>query len=254
MAAARIGGNIWTSNDTGATWVERTSSTVQSWRSIASSADGQKLVATAYAETPPATQANPSPARPQVAIYTSTNAGATWTASTQKFDSAYRVTSSADGVKLAMAERFGSVYTSENSGGTWTQRGLATQAYNAIRSSSDGTTLIAVTPQAAPRAAADGPQGTPDGQVRVSVDSGVTWTTRPNAGTALWRGAAISGDGNWLFAAQNNGLIYRSAVKQTAIGTAGTITGGATNEVTLRYAGNGRFVTTTSTGPAWVTQ
>jgi hypothetical protein len=38
-------GNIWTSTDTGVTWVELTNSGRRNWRGIASSSDGTKLTA-----------------------------------------------------------------------------------------------------------------------------------------------------------------------------------------------------------------
>ena len=38
-------GYIWTSSDSGVTWVQQTSSTAQTWFSITSSSDGVKLVA-----------------------------------------------------------------------------------------------------------------------------------------------------------------------------------------------------------------
>jgi photosystem II stability/assembly factor-like uncharacterized protein len=46
LVAAVIGGYIYTSWDSGATWTQRGSS--QDWQSVASSADGTKLVAVSW--------------------------------------------------------------------------------------------------------------------------------------------------------------------------------------------------------------
>jgi photosystem II stability/assembly factor-like uncharacterized protein len=46
LVAVVIGGYIYTSWDSGATWTQRGSS--QSWQSVASSADGTKLVAVGW--------------------------------------------------------------------------------------------------------------------------------------------------------------------------------------------------------------
>ena len=45
LITADYGGYLYTSTDSGATWVERTDAGVFNWRSVASSDDGTKLVA-----------------------------------------------------------------------------------------------------------------------------------------------------------------------------------------------------------------
>ena len=79
------------------------------WLSVASSADGTKLVAAATFRN----------------IYTSADSGATWTQRTQQ--GLWSVASSADGTKLVAAgidiQSGGAfIYTSSDSGATWTQR------------------------------------------------------------------------------------------------------------------------------------
>ena len=98
LAAAVIGGNIWTSNDSGATWTEDTSiGATKNWREITSSADGTKLAAVVRNGN----------------IWTSSNSGATWTedtsVATKKLWNA--ITSSADGTKLAAAAYNGDIWT-----------------------------------------------------------------------------------------------------------------------------------------------
>jgi photosystem II stability/assembly factor-like uncharacterized protein len=96
-------------------WTPLTSPSAN-WQSIASSADGIKLVA-AVIEGP---------------IYTSTNSGITWTLTSAPTNRWSGVASSADGTRLvAVAEspdplsptprpQFGAIYTSTDSGATWT--------------------------------------------------------------------------------------------------------------------------------------
>ena len=107
--------------------------------------------------------------------------------------------------------------------------------FSSIASSSDGNTLVAVQP---------------DGKIVISTDAGATWAQREQV--RFWRGVAVSADGNQIVAAVNNGRIYRSISNRTTAGTAGSIVGGQTNDVQLRYLGDGLFDATGATGPAFV--
>jgi hypothetical protein len=215
-------------------WTARTPS--RNWRSIASSADGSKLVAAVYND---ALDAQPP-------IYLSSDFGVTWAPSpawpvgqpdTHSF---YRVASSQDGTKLAAAERFGKIYTSSDSGLSWTAR-TPDGGFNSIAMSSDGNTVVAVQP------VSSDPLG---GQIHISTDGGATWALRQKAKS--WRSAALSADGNRIVAAVNNGGIYTSTSNRTTPGTAGGITGGQTNELQLRYLGDGLFDATSASGPAFI--
>jgi photosystem II stability/assembly factor-like uncharacterized protein len=62
LAAVVANGYIYTSTDSGVTWTEQTSAGSKNWKSIASSADGTRLVATAEDDF----------------IYRSLNTGVTW--------------------------------------------------------------------------------------------------------------------------------------------------------------------------------
>jgi hypothetical protein len=129
------------------------------WTSVASSADGAKLVA----------------ASPTLGLMeTSTDSGATWSACGAPSNAWYSVASSADGTRLAAVTFNGSVYTSPDSGGTWTD--VLDVPINStfpirnflpsIASSADGTKLAAMVC----------PNGT--GQwIIISTNSGATWVT-----------------------------------------------------------------------------
>jgi hypothetical protein len=155
-------------------WTARESS--RNWWSIASSADGTKLVATVYGGQ----------------IYTSSDSGATWTARATSRN--WRpVASSADGTKLIAAVNTGQIYTSSDSGVTWTARASST-TWEAVASSADGTKLVAAVM---------------NGQIWTSGDSGVTWTAR--ASSLDWYAVASSADGTKLVAVGNGTQIWTSS-------------------------------------------
>jgi len=102
-------GKIITSADGGATWVERTSAGQRTWKSVAMSADGQKLVA-----------ANATYSASY--LYTSTDGGATWTARTSAGSRYWQgVAISADGQTI-LANGTDTLYTTTAGGATWTTR------------------------------------------------------------------------------------------------------------------------------------
>lgn len=144
--------------------------TNRDWYSVASSADGTKLVAVVNGGQ----------------IYTSTDSGVAWIprASVQYWVS---VASSADGIKLVAVEQGGQIYTSTDSGVTWTPRDT-NRAWQSVASSADGTKLVA---------------GVNMGYIYTSIDSGVTWT--PHDSARWWSSLASSSDGTKIVAALNNG-------------------------------------------------
>ena len=150
-----------------------------------------------------------------------------------------------------MAERFGKIYTSSNFGVTWTA-GTSEGGFNSVASSADGSVLLAV--QANGNSSVEGPTVQPGrtGKLLVSTDAGATWTQR--ATRNWWRGAAVSADGNRLVGAVNVGQIHVSTSNRSSYGTAGSITGGQTNELTLRYLGDGLFDVTNAAGTGYVTR
>lgn len=116
-------------------------------------------------------------------VYTSTNAGATWTyASTYtSIPNWIAITSSTDGSTLVAAESPGYIYSSADYGASWTQRGTS-QDWKSIASSSDGRFLVAISCF---------------GYVHTSADFGASWVqqTKFNCGVSV----ASSNDGRHLF-------------------------------------------------------
>ena len=149
--------------------------TSQNWKSVASSADGTKLVAVVWGG----------------GIYTSSDSGETWTPreSAQDWTS---VASSADGTKLVAVVYPGPIYTSSDSGLTWTLHEIY-QDWQAVASSADGAKLVAVVY---------------GGQIYTSTNSGATWT--PRGSHQDWWSVASSADGTKLVAVVDGGQIYTS--------------------------------------------
>ncbi len=153
-----------------------------SWFSVASSADGTRLVAAANSTL----------------IYTSSDSGLTWISNSAPRWPWVSVASSADGTKLVAAANDGSkgpIYTSPDSGATWISNNVRNLSWSSVASSADGTKLVA--------AANFGP-------VYTSPDSGTTWATN-SLPAASWSSVASSADGAKLVAVANNGWIYTSS-------------------------------------------
>jgi hypothetical protein len=206
-------GSIYTSANFGATW--QSTSGQHYWASISSSAYGLQLAAV--------DNGNGSGGY----VYTSPDAGATWTAQTGsglRFWGA--VASSLDGVHLAAAVIGGFIYTSANSGVTWTQQtGSGQRNWRSLASSADGSELA-------------GAVGS--GFIYTSIDSGVSWTQ--NASSSGWVSIASSSDGIHLAAAQSGGYVYTEfSQAETTVGTGGSLSGAQYDMVELQYLGNGVF-------------
>ncbi len=221
LAAVVIGGQIYTSTDSGATWTARESN--RDWTSITSSADGCKLASVAYSGQ----------------IYTSSDSGATWTAreSSRNWTS---ITSSADGSKLAAVAYPGRIYISNDSGVTWTARD-SSRDWNFITSSADGSKLAAVVYE---------------GRIYTSIDSGDTWTAR-DSGSGWWRSITSSADGSKLAAVLYGGRIYTSTdsgdtwtARENSRGWL-SITSSADGSKLAAVVDGGQIYTSTDSGATW---
>ncbi len=229
----------YTSTNSGADWTAN-SNTTSSWVSVASSADGNRLVAVAslgavYASpdsggtwsnvlnlniTPNgfgcsvASSTDGTKLAALIApscIFTSTNSGLTWisnhaaafSSSSASFSS---IASSADGTKLAVTFTGGNVCTSTNSGTTWKSNNLPALDWNGIACSADGNKLVLVT----------GWYGDPT-PIYLSTNGGTTWqmSSAPTNLNTSWKTAAMSADGSKIvavtgWAAAQSGPIYTS--------------------------------------------
>jgi photosystem II stability/assembly factor-like uncharacterized protein len=184
--AVSAGFYIYTSTNGGADWTRNAEPPpLLQWNSVACSADGSRLVATALPDVLSGTGY----------ISVSTNAGATWTQTRAPTNYAWCATaSSADGLRLVAAPFAGPILTSTNGGATWTQAGLVVTNQPFLASSADGTRL-SVTMYG--------------GGIYSSVDGGVTWT-QDDAPDAIWAKIASSADGAKRAAAAYSGGLFTS--------------------------------------------
>src|SRR3984957_3223997 len=192
---------ICSSTNSGAAWITNTmplETDYGGWSSIASSADGTKLVGTEFN-----------------VIWVSTNAGITWSSNDVAGGLFFRSAAiSADGSELVAVAGLnspGPIYTSTNSGASWTQTTAPTNLWTSVASSADGSKLVAV--------AESGTTYLTNGNViYTSTDAGLTWTLTGAPTNNTWVTVASSADGSKIVAASQfayvpspgNGGIYTS--------------------------------------------
>ncbi len=194
----------------------------RSWRGVASSYDGVKLVAVVS----------------NGQIYTSTDMGVTWTARDSNRNW-IAVASSYDGIKLVAVVNNGQIYTSINSGVSWTARD-SSRVWQSVASSYDGTKLVATVY---------------GGQIYTSIDSGATWTARDS--NRNWTYVGSNADGTILVAgidiASSTYYSINSGVTWTLTSTNINTTGIAISArgTTIVLTGAGGTYQSTNTGTSW---
>jgi photosystem II stability/assembly factor-like uncharacterized protein len=239
LIAGSLGWIYCLSTNSGMTWITNTQpqkgSAYGSWSSIASSADGTKLVGilanviwvstnsgnnwlsnnvsggSFFASVAMSADGSTLATVDEEAgsIYTSTNSGLTWMQTIAPSNDWLCIASSADGTKLvagneSISGSSGFIYASTNSGLTWMPTGAPTnEVWRSIASSADGSILIAGSAEFIPSLTYGG--------VYTSTNFGMTWTSN-NVPNAQWQSVASSADGTKLIAVavEPSGLIYRS--------------------------------------------
>ncbi len=214
-------GLIYTSPDSGATWTP-TPAPTNTWRSIASSADGTQLVAVARPywfwdadnELPPIGDG---------VIVRSSDSGVTWTTASAPTNYWASVACSADGTRIVAVSGArwhstlkanigdGGIYRSSDSGVTWARTHAPTNQWTSVACSADGTQWVA---RAGDASANPNPPGLcADPGIYRSVDSGDTWsrTFGPNDEwvSVGWSSVTCSADGLRM-AVSGYSVIYTS--------------------------------------------
>ena len=115
------GGDSWTTNGT-----------LNAYAAIASSADGTKLIMSAYTNI-----------LSNSYIFVSTNTGNTWKQTILPSGNWLAAASSADGARLVAANYGGFIYSSTNSGATWTTNTSLSKSWTSLASSADGNQFVA---------------------------------------------------------------------------------------------------------------
>jgi photosystem II stability/assembly factor-like uncharacterized protein len=179
-------------------------------------------------------------------IYTSTNAGMTWTSKDMPAIVWTSVASSADGSKLTVLASSGLVYSSTNSGVSWTSNNVPvdTQQWFFVNSSADGAKLIVAGDL---------------GPIYTSTNAGMTWTLAINAPIAPWQAVASSADGCKLVLVGLTNLIYTSSdsgITWKSNGVFGvtfwtSVASSADGSKLVALAQNGPIFTYNSSGPIY---
>ncbi len=174
---------IWTSTNSGLSWMPSNDPKTNRWVGIASSAGGDNLVAIDSG-------GYHYPGR----VFTSTNCGAAWANPYLVWPAEHltSVATSADGARSMVASTY-SIYASEDFGQTWTPAG-APGNWSGVRCSADGVKCVAVSPY---------------GGIQLSTNAGVNWISA-SAPSLAWSGLASSSDGSRLAVAAGAAPIYLS--------------------------------------------
>jgi hypothetical protein len=168
-------------------WVPHASP--QTWNAIAASADGTHLVASDGAS-----------------LFTSADAGNSWTQGASSGAGWVSLASSADGTKLIAGQNGAPISLSVNSGATWTAQAVPSIVWQGVASSADGTKLYGF--------GFDGNAQT--SSVYASFNAGAAWAQIVVPSSDIWVAMAASSDGVHLMLAgfdPNSGLrdVYVSA-------------------------------------------
>ena len=193
--------------------------TPSTWYGIASSADGSRLAAVASVN----------------GIYTSVDAGITWTAASVPLAAWHSIASSADGSKLVAAVYGGGVYT--NSGASWAVTGSGPANWVSVASSASGSTLYA---------AVGG------GAVYKSNNSGASWSAV--TGTANWVSVACSADGSKYVAAIAGGGIQATGGSGAPSANWSSVASSADGNRLAATVSGGGIYTSSNGGANWAQQ
>ena len=122
----REGGYIYKSVDNAATWIELTAAGSREWQSVASSSNGQVIIASVYGGN----------------VWKSTNGGTSWTQLSNIAGTRMRLAISSNGSVLAAADYKGLFKVSSDGGATW-DSDSTNRYWNAIAMNNDGSKIIA---------------------------------------------------------------------------------------------------------------
>ena len=184
-------------------------------------------------------------------IYTSTNSGFDWAATSAPSNNWSSVVSSADGATLAAAANGDGIYFSTNFGSDWTESDAQIDDWSSIAGSADGEKMVAVGGD----------------EIWISTNSGTAWIQATNVvssgrlvavasssdGTKL---VAVSGDGVVLPGGRRfGGIFYKSTDSgitwTTNAFNAGTIASSADGNKLIAGTSGGIYASTDS-GTTWI--
>ncbi|MBI3853866.1 MAG: hypothetical protein HY298_26875 [Verrucomicrobia bacterium] len=251
------------------TWMQN-GAPVKNWVTVASSADGMKLIAsdfnTVYTSTNSGANwfSNTTPVYAMAVassadgnylaaaggwIYTSTNGGVNWVQTSSPFQNWQCIACSADGSKLAAGTFSKGIYTSLDHGATWTSNSLPNAYWKAIASSADGVKLVA---------AAYEDENNQPGTIYVSTNAGATWM-QASVPSNRWSAVTSSADGQKLMALGFDAGIHVSTNGGVSWTLTSAIQGGLWNYAASSADGNklvathgGSIYTSLDSGTTWM--
>jgi hypothetical protein len=168
-----VGGHIYTSNDSGITWVKRISANSFGWQSMESSADGRIIFAGTNGG----------------AVYVSKDYGSTWGAVTSLGNGDWHdLDVSSDGSRVITGEASGNLLTSNDTGATWKREAAGgVLGWRGVTTSDDGKVMAV---------------GQRNGYIYTSIDSGQTWVQRTDSGFGIWYAVTSTSDGSKIIVGQ----------------------------------------------------
>jgi hypothetical protein len=173
---------IYTSPDSGQTWISNNVPDSEYWYAAASSADGQRLFAASNSNTNGGAGA----------IYSSINAGASWSSNHVASLNWTGIACSGDGVDLVACGFNSALYTSADGGLNWNAVFGVFGFFTGAASSADGSRVTVISN---------------GGQIYTSTDSAGTWISN-NAPALAWQEVASSKDGNVVVGGVPGNQIY----------------------------------------------
>ncbi len=217
-------------------WTQRIDSTQQmGWIHIASSANGQKLIAIARKDTITNNRF----------VYISTNSGQTWEAQALPISQWENVAISSDGLTMVASGWYTNVYVSIDGGQTWTER-VGSGGLKLMKMSADGSKIVGLVAESG------------DCMVVISDDLGLTWNPVADIGTNSWADVAISADGNKIILADNGEDITIStnggqtwSSKYTGVASVNTVSLSANASLLAIGESYGHILTSTNDGQSW---
>jgi hypothetical protein len=240
FAAASGDPFIYTSTNWGSSWFV-TGAPSNTWTSVACSADGVKVAASvAVIYNPAGGTAHSGP------IYTSTDSGKNWLATSAPSNQWSCVACSADGSTIIAAAAYnnsngagGLIFISTNSGFSWSLTSAPTNIWKAVASSADGRKFVA------------GGIG-----IFISTNAGAAWISNSISASGAWDSVAISADGSTMLGIRSSAVCTSTNFGNTwASNTLPNIGFGAvaaSADGGTLMASKGHLYTSIDSGATWV--
>lgn len=181
-----FGQHVLTSTNGGVTWATNSSPFPAEFNTIASSADGQKLIVAAGG-------LGNTPSGP---VFTTADFGSSWTSNSLPLYHWQSVASSADGKTPLAAvggQSAGPIFVSTNGGNSWAQTAAPLSNWQRVAVSADGTKIAALIRLAS-------------NPLFTSTNAGLTWNSQ-RLPQAIWSDVVLSADGARLFAAGDHNIL-----------------------------------------------